>query len=73
MKLVLLRYYGESQHSFRPNGSFTSAAIDIQNFALACLDRRQNQDVGISVLKRFCSPLEHMEMDRRIQAAPEPK
>ena len=50
MKSVLLQHYGRNQHAFRPNGSSTSAAIDIHNFALDCLDRRGNEGVRITCL-----------------------
>ena len=50
MKPTFLRYYGKHQHAFRPNGSATSAAIDIHNFALSCLDRRQTHGVRITCL-----------------------
>ena len=50
MKPVLLQHYGRNQHAFRPNGSSTSAAIDIHKFALDCLDRRENQGVRITCL-----------------------
>ena len=50
MKSTLLQHYGRNQHAFRPNGSSTSAAIDIHNFALNCLDQRGNEGIRITCL-----------------------